>query len=67
MVIGEKELEMLRKNQPDNITMGIVVYIWNGLNQESMLQNIAQALSSESKTIQEISSDIADFHAYILE
>ncbi len=66
MVIGVNDLYILQEEAPEDEERDIVVYVWNGLDQEEMMNDITSLLHRDEGGIDEVSSDIYDFSAYIL-
>ena len=65
MVVGQADLALLTVNKPQDGTRDILVYVYDCPELEEILISAAQMLSKDCSGIQQISSDIEGFEAYI--
>ena len=65
MVVRQADLALLTVNKPQDSTMDILVYVYNCPESEELLISASQMLSKDYSGVQQISSDIEGFEAYI--
>lgn len=66
IVLEEQQLSVLQEEKPQSISNDTVVYILGGLEQDNNLKLICEMLDYRSDLAEQISSDVADFNAYLL-
>ena len=64
MVIGEKDMDRLYESRPGDVDEDLIVYVLAALDQESILEEVTDALQLQTAEKREISCDIPEFRAY---
>lgn len=67
MVLGQTELEDLKKEKPANTETDMIIYVLKELDQDAMLQQACSSLEFDFSMIENISSDLEGFNAYLVE
>lgn len=67
MVLGQTELEDLKKEKPANTETDMIIYVLKELDQEAMLQQACSSLEFDLSMTENISSDLEDFNAYLVD